>query len=267
MFEFDVNQAAGLSVPASISAPVVMPVATTARPGQAYELICTIASQLNAMGHDAVIIDGTATETGEHNVRDGGHLGLAHALFDTSIAGLGAPRPGNEWLVMPGARGLQVLQQTAQAAGSMVAMSRLLAPFASGTVVLLYAPAATLGALFSGQQAVTIVPVLGAAQATLDAYGSLKVLHAAGLSPVLAPIGSDTEATSAQLGQVVRNVCDCAQRHLGYPVGQWALETLGQQVRACGLTAPWQTGASPSLQAGALNNFAGHAAANPSRWS
>lgn len=267
MFEFGVDQAAGLRATSSTNPPVVMPVATTARPGQAYELICTIASQLNAMGQDAVIIDGSAIEAVERRLHDGSHLGLMHALLDTSIGSLGAPLPSAEWLVMPGAKGLQVLQQTARAAGASVALSRLLAPFASGTVVLLYAPASTISALFAGLQAQVLVPVLDMPQATIDAYGSLKSLHAAGLWPVLAPMHCEADAAQAPLAQVVRSVCDCAHRYLNYPVEQWAVSTLGQRVREAAFTVPWPAGTSLPAQTSAMNNFAGHAAATPTRWS
>ncbi|AOW12235.1 hypothetical protein LPB72_14830 [Hydrogenophaga crassostreae] len=267
MFEFGVDQAAGLRTTSPTNPPVLMPVATTARPGQAYELICTVASQLNAMGHDAVIIDGSAIEAVERRSHDGSHLGLIHALLDSSIGSLGAPLPSAEWLVMPGAKGLQVLQQTARAAGATVAVSRLLAPFAAGTVVLLYAPAPTISALFAGLQAQVLVPVLDLPQATIDAYGSLKTLHGAGLWPVLAPMHCQAEATQAPLAQVVRSVCDCAHRYLHYPVEQWAVDTLGQRVREAAFTVPGPSGASLAVQTGAMNNFAGHAAAIPTRWS
>ncbi len=267
MFEFGVDQAAGLRAATSHNPPVVMPVATTGRPGQAYELICTVASQLNAAGRDAVIIDGSAIEVGEHRAHDGSHLGLMHALLDASIGSLGAPMPSADWLVMPGAKGLQVLQQTARAAGAAVALSRLLAPFASGTVVLLYAPASTIAALFAGLQAQVIVPVLDMPQATIDAYGSLKVLHGAGLWPVLAPMHCEPDAAQAPLMQVVRSVCDCAERYLNYPVEQWPVSTLGKRVQEAALNAPLPPGTQIAQQPAARNNFSGLAVGSPAGWS
>ena len=267
MFEFGVDQAAGLRAATSHNPPVVMPLATTGRPGQAYELICTVASQLNAAGRDAVIIDGSAIEAGEQRACDGSHLGLVHALLDASIGSLGAQTPSADWLVMPGAKGLEVLQQTARAAGAAVALSRLLAPFASGTVVLLYAPAPAIAALFAGLQAQVIVPVLDMPQATIDAYGSLKTLHGAGLWPVLAPMQCGPDLSRAPLMQVVRSVCDCAERYLCYQVDQWPVATLGTRVQEAALNAPLPPGTQIAQQPAARNNFSGLAVGSPAGWS
>jgi hypothetical protein len=267
MFEFGYDQASGLRGAPPKNSAVVMPVVSTSRPGQAYELLCTVATQLSALGRDAVIVDGSAYEVGERRALDGSHLGLIHALQDPTIGGLGTAGPSSEWLVMPGAMGLQSLQQTARAAGAAVVLSRLLAPFASGTVVLLYAPATTLSALFAGLQAQVIVPVLALPQATIDAYGSLKVLHAAGLSPVLAPLASGAELEQAPLAQVVRSVCDCAERYLSYPVEQWASDAWGLRVQEAAISASWLPGTLPMPQTASSAGYLEHAAANPTRWS
>ena len=269
MFEFEYHQAAGLRAAPSKNAPaVVMPVASTARPGQAYEVLCTMAAQLNAAGREAVIVDGSAIEAPERRSRDGSHLGLEHALQDPSIGGLGAPGASGEWLVMPAAIGLQTLLQTARAGGAVVALSRLLAPFAGGTVVLLYAPAATLGALFAGVQAQAVVPVLAMPQATIDAYGSLKTLHAAGLWPVLAPMDGEPVANQAPLAQVVRSVSDCAQRYLNFSVEEWPMATWGRRAQEAALAAPRSQGTAfmaPSTQPAA--DWGGPHAALATRWS
>ncbi|MEX1167104.1 MAG: hypothetical protein WEK74_09600 [Hydrogenophaga sp.] len=239
MFEFGVHQASGFQAAGRIEPAVVMPVATTSRPGQAYEVLCAVATQLGAIGLDVVIIDGSAQEVTSPGQRDGRHLGLIRALEDPSIGGLGAAGPTGEWLVMPGSLGLQALMLTARAAGPGMVVSRLLAPFASGTVVLLYAPAAQLAALLAGLQVPVMVPVSNMAQATLDAYGSVKALHAGGLSPVLAPMDMAVDSAQAPLGQVVRSVCDCAERYLSHPLPQWDISEWGQKVRAAAFAAPW----------------------------
>src|SRR5690606_26313332 len=162
---------------------------------------------------------------------EGSHLGLLHALNDTSIAGLGQPLDGAEWLVMPGAHGLLALQQTARAAGAGVALSRLLAPFGPSVIVLLYAPAGSLVSLLSGLDARVIVPVLSQPQASIEAYASLKMLHLAGLSPVLAPMEgeSDTNGVKTSLQPVLQAVVDCAQRHLNHEATLWPLNSWGRR--------------------------------------
>lgn len=238
MFEFGWDQAAGLRSETPPNAPAMMPVASTAQPARAYELLCTLATHLGALGHQAVIIDGTASESTPRRGNDGGHLGLQHVLQDPSIAGLGRAPEGAEWLVMPGAHGLQTLQLTARAAGASVALARLLVPFSPGTLVLLYAPAMQLASLMAGSQARALVPVLPHAQASIDAYGSLKLLHGAGLSPVLAPLDHDLEPAQAPLQQVVQAVTDCARRHLGYAVDTWPLENWAKRVQASAQVMP-----------------------------
>jgi hypothetical protein len=267
MFEFDCDQASGLRAAVPANAAAMMPVASTSRPGLAYELLCTLATQLSALGRDTVIIDGSAQEVGERRALDGSHLGLIHALQDSTISGLGTAGPSSDWLVMPGAMGLQALQQTALAAGAGAALSRLLSLFAARTVVLLYAPANTLSALLAGVQAQVMVPVLALPQATIDAYGSLKLLHAAGLSPVLAPMESGWEPAQAPLGQVVRSVSDCAERHLDYPVPKWACEAWGLHVQEAAIRAPWLPGTQPPRVSASSGGFHRHTAANPTRWS
>lgn len=246
MFEFDVNQVSSLQAETDFDPAVVMPVATSARPAQAYEMLCALATQLGAMGRDVVIIDGSAKEGGSTRQRDGSHLGLLHVLEDASIGGLGASGPTEEWLVMPGSLGVRALMQTAHAAGPAMVVSRLLAPFASGTVVLLYAPAVQLSVLLAGLQVPVIVPVSDMPQATLDAYGSVKVLCAGGLSPVLAPLATLAGVAQAPLGQVVRSVSDCAERYLNHRLAQWPMATWADQVLNAAFAAPW----SPNALAG-----------------
>ena len=268
MFEFSVDQATfPLRTAPNAEPALVMPVACTSRPGQAYEVLCALATQLNATGRDVVIIDGSAQEVGASHDRGGHYLGLVHALEDPSVSGLGAPGPASEWLVMPGAIGLQSLLQTARAAGPLVALSRLLAPFSAGTVVLLYAPAATLGALLAGLEVHAMVPVLDLPQATIDAYGSVKLLHGAGLTPVLAPMVSAADGTQAPLGQVVRTVRDCAERYLQYDVAQWPVASWAAQVQQAAFAAHWPAGSHTMPQTVATMGYLGHTAMPPNQLS
>ncbi len=188
MFDVGHDQAAGLRAEPPSAGAALMPVASPAQPARAYEWLCTLAAHLTSMGREVVILDGSSPEASARHERNGSHLGLLHTLQDPSIAGLGSAPDGHEWLVMPGANGLQHLQQTASAAGAGVALSRLLSPFSTDALVLLFATAPVLGGLLAGLNARALVPVLPQTQATLDAYGALKQLHQAGLTPVLAPL-------------------------------------------------------------------------------
>jgi hypothetical protein len=218
----------------------LMPVASSAQPARAYEMLCALASQLTARGCYPVIVDGSGHESAEWHQSTGSHLGLLQVLNDASIAGLDQPTDGSEWLAMPGALGLQEIQQTARAAGAQMALSRLLAPFAAKVVVLLYAPASTLVSILAGMSTQIVVPVLPQKQASIDAYGSLKALHAAGLSPVLAPLDQDHVLAEVPLQQVVKTVVDCARRHLNLEATTWPLHTWGVRVHEAALSVPLQ---------------------------
>ena len=235
MFEVGHDQAAGLRARPTGSGPALMPVAAPAQPARAYEWLCTLAAHLTSMGREVVIADGSTPEATTTRERRGTHLGLLHTLQDGSIAGLGAAPDGHEWLVMPAAHGLQTLQQTAQNAGAEVALTRLLSPFSVDALVLLFAPAPTLGGLLGGLNARALVPVLPQTQATLDAYAALKQLHLDSLTPVLAPLDPD-DASGQSVQPVVDSVADCAERHLGLPVQVWPTHTWGLRVLDSALT-------------------------------
>ena len=265
MYEFDISQ--GWDRPAHVSgdAVVVMPVASTPRPGQAYEMLCALASQLTAQGRDVVIVDGTEQEASPTRSGDGSHLGLIHALQDPSISGLCASSPDEEWLVMPSAVGLKALLQTARAGGAALAVSRLLAPFAPGAVVLLYAPAATLSALLAGLQVHAMVPVLATPQCTIDSYGSVKLLHAAGLTPVLAAMPPADASSQGAEELALRCVSDCVERYLAYDIQQWPRENWGDCVREAAFAAPWPPGTQIDQPSEAADQQHGHIGVPPTQ--
>ena len=267
MFEPGFDQAAGLRGEPPAGGAVLMPVASPAQPARAYEWLCTLAASLTAEGRAVVIVDGTAPEFTGRDRRDSAHLGLMRVLQDASIAHLERPTDGVDWLVMPGAEGLHALQETAHAAGAQVALSRLLAPFASGVVVLLFAPAFSLATLLQGLGARAPVPVIEQPQSSIDAYGAVKLLHSAGLAPVLAPLAGAASAPSLQL--VVNTVADTAQRHLGVALENWPAASWGERVQAGAIERPGRT---PHTNDGChglapVGWNAGRARATPPLWS
>lgn len=236
MFDLGHDQAAGLRGTPATGGAVLMPVASPAQPARAYEVLCTLAVQLEQLGRCPVILDASASEAPNRRERGGAHLGLLHALQDPSIGQLERPAGGGDWLVMPAALGLQTLQQTARAAGAQVALSRLLAPFGDQATVLLFAPATAIAALLAGLDTRALVPVINQPQSSIDAYGALKLLLGAGLSPVLAPLPEPDGAVPLQ--KVVDAVADCAERHLASPVEIWSAAGWGLRVQECALGRP-----------------------------
>ena len=237
MFEIGHDQAAGLrTAPLPPAGVRVVLVSSLSQPARAYELLCTLAAHLTALQETVVIVDGSASETSGRGPQPGAHLGLLHVLQDPAIAGLEHAPQGSEWLVMPGALGLQALAQTEQLAGPEVALSRLAAPFAPGVCVLVFAPAQLLAAAFGGLNAHALVPVLDQTQGTLDAYSDLKRLHLGGVLPVLAPLHDRSGQGSVPLQQAVDTVVGCAQRHLGLTPDVWPPTSWGPNALASALT-------------------------------
>lgn len=233
MFEHGFDQAAGLRGESRSGGPCLLPVASPAQPSRGHEWLYMLAGCLTNLGRSVVIVDGTATESSGVQREPGSHLGLLRALQDPSIGHLEQPTDSTDWLVMPGARGLQALQETAHAAGAPVALSRLLAPFAPGVIVLLFAPAFGLAGVLPGLNARAMVPLLEQPQAAIDAYGSVKLLHSAGLSPVLAPLAA---GGAHVLQPLVTTVTDCAARHLGLKLECWHAHTWGHRAQASAIT-------------------------------
>lgn len=269
MFEPGFDQAAGLRGEPLQGGAVLMPVAAPAQPARAYEWLCTLAASLTAQGRAVVIVDATAIESTSRDRHDGAHLGLMRVLQDPSIAHLERPAGSADWLVMPGAAGLHALHDTARAAGTAIALSRLLAPFASGVVVLLFAPAMSLGELLFGMGAHALVPVLEQPQSSIDAYGAVKVLDAAGLTPVLAPLAGQSPAA---LQTIVNTVVDTARRHLDLPLDCWATDSWALRVQESALECPRPThaqgyGYHGLVPRAAATAYAANAAAAPSLWS
>lgn len=267
MFEAGTDQASGLRLDPVAFGPALMPVASPSQPARAYELLCHLALQLKAIGRLPVILDGNVMETTvSRRSVDLSPNGLQHALLGGGVSGLGHPGDGHEWLVMPSAMGLRALQQTALTAGGAMALSRLLAPFAPGSLLLLFAPAHELAPLLSGLGIRVMVPVLPFPQASIDAYGAVKQVHMAGALPVLAPMASPD--ADGSLEQVMDSVTDCALRHLGLDMEIWSEPLRAACVQECALGALRHDGfhgpSDPRFAGMGGSSFSGAA---PTLWS
>ncbi len=237
MFEFSYDQAAGLRSAIPVMPTRVLPIAATAQPARGYELLCKLAGLLSHEDEQVVIVDASAKESERRGGAEGRHLGLLQVLRDPSVAGLGRPVDSADWLVLPGARGLQALVNTAVAAGPDVALSRLLVPFAPGTLVLLYGASPSLAALLKGTDAQVLVPLLAQPQASIDAYGSVKLLHLAGLRPSLAPLPEVDDEPGSPIDRLQETVLDCAHRHIGLNLPCWPESSWAQRAREAAVPA------------------------------
>ncbi|MFN3737480.1 hypothetical protein [Hydrogenophaga sp.] len=252
MFEPGFDQAAGLRASLPGAHAALVPLASPAQPSRAFEWLCHLAAELAAQDREVIVVDATARETAAQRDTDDASLGLHQALQDPSMAQLGATGEAGEWRVMPGALGLDLLLDTARHAGPKRALARLLAPFAGGALVLLFAPPQALSALLGGCGGRVLVPVLPQAQASIDAYGAVKLLQQAGLNPVLAPA---IEAPA----QVVSNVVDCAARYLNHSLSVWPSATWALRAQESALIPAGDT-TTPRLRGA-------HGRATHSLWS
>ncbi|GAA6143270.1 hypothetical protein [Hydrogenophaga sp. 5NK40-0174] len=229
MFDPGVHQALGLQRSKLHEGPLVLCVACPAFAEQGYEILCELAAQINAAGRQAVVLDAHACEAPLHQASPGKRWGLLHALHDSSVVNVERGGSREDWLVLPAQQGIKTLQATARAGGARLAVSRLLAPFGSSVITLLYAPAQHIASLMGGMKATAVVPVVADPQSCLDAYGAVKVLYHAGLSPALLP-GADKRSgytESELLTRVMSNVGECAQRYLGHQVVAWPEQSWG----------------------------------------
>ncbi|MEZ5644561.1 MAG: hypothetical protein R3E94_15600 [Burkholderiaceae bacterium] len=238
MFEIAFDQAAGLRTAIPVVPARVLPVAATAQPARGYELLCDLATRLSSHEQAVVIVDASAREAERRQGADGQHLGLLHVLDDGGISGLGQAPGLAEWLVLPGARGLQSLVTTTASAGPAVALSRLLVPFAAGALVLLYAPAPSLSGLLGGLGAQVLVPLVDQPQASIDAYTSVKWLQGAGLRPSLVPVADPLAPGQDGLRRLQDTVLDCARRHLSLELDCWPTEAWTHRAMEMALAAP-----------------------------
>ncbi len=231
MFDPGVHQALGLQRSKLHEGPLILCVASPASAEQGYEVLWELAAQIGNAGRQPVVLDAHACEAPLHQQPSGKQWGLLQALHDSSVVNLERGGSRDAWLVLPAQQGLKTLQATAVAGGARLAVSRLLAPFGSAAIVLLYAPAQHLASLMEGMPATAVVPVLADPQSCLDAYGAVKVLYYAGLTPALLPHADRrsgyTETESELLTRVMKNVGECAQRYLGHPVVIWPEHSWG----------------------------------------
>lgn len=208
MFEPGFDQAAGLrgELPSPRSGTRFLALASPTQPSHAFEWLCQLALDLCANGQNVVVLDANASE------RSDTAAGLIAALDDPAMAYLSAGAD-TDWLVLPARHGLQAVLATARTAGTEAAMARLLAPFSADALVMLFAPAPDVCELLDGRSCAVLVPLTDRPQASIDAYASVKLLHAVEQQPVLAPL--DVAAQS------IANVVDCAARHLGLALPVW----------------------------------------------
>lgn len=226
MLDLGFHQAAGLHSFTPQSGVRVLAVASQGNTGNGLETLWQICASLQRLGYPVVVLDGTAQETEESP-------GLFHLMQQTPWdegAHLNTGAAASSLAVIPAARGLQYLSRNAGRAHASP-LERLLPCFRTYGLVVLHAPAATLGPLLTHTATIPLVVMGRGSAGVLTSYKSLKqiALHT-GLPCMVAALlqgNTASERRRAQFG--LQTLQSCAERHLGAPVRTTTIATQNPQ--------------------------------------
>ncbi len=215
MLDIGFHQGAGLHSFTPQSELRVLAVASQNNAASALETLWQICAHLQRLGLPVVVLDGTAQETEDSP-------GLLHLLLQmpgSHSAGLHAGAQAHSLAVIPAARGLRHLHQEVRSPQAP-ALSRLLPYFRSYGLVVLHAPAATLGPLLAHTATLPLVVMGSGSAGVLASYRCLKQIALdAGLPCMVAALlRSDTASERHRTRSALQTLQACAQRHLGGPV-------------------------------------------------
>ena len=226
MLDTSFHQGSGLHSFTPEAALRLLAVASQDNAATGLEVLWQICASLQRLGYPVVVLDGTAQESADSP-------GLIHLLqrapWNEGVdLNLGAM--ASSLAVIPAARGLHHLTRLAQDPSSSP-LARLLPYFRTYGLLVLHAPAATLGPLLT-QVATTPLVVMGAGAAgVMTSYKSLKQIALdSGLSwRVAALLHGGTGAERRKAQSALQTLQDCAERHVGGPVRTTTIATQNPQ--------------------------------------
>lgn len=178
------------------------------------ETLWQVCAHLQKMAYPVMVLDGTARE------RDTSP-GLMHLLSEHTLApplypsvGVGATRSAS-LAVMPAALGLSYLAREEETPSAP--LQSLYNHFRTYAVVVVHAPAETLGALLTHTETQPLVMLRPSPEGVLSAYKSLKhIALTAGLTcTVAAMVYGATHARRKKAEDALIALNECAQHHLG----------------------------------------------------
>ena len=226
MLDLGFHQAAGLHSFAPQSSLRVLAVASQGNTGNGLETLWQICASLQRLGYPVVVLDGTAQETEESP-------GLFDLMQQTPWSEgnpLNTGASASSLAVIPAAHGLQYLSRSAGHTHSSP-LEGLLPCFRTYGLLVLHAPASTLGPLLTHTTTIPLVVMGRGSAGVLASYKNLKqiALHTGLPCMVAALLQGNTTSERRRAQSGLRTLEACAERHLGAPVRTTTISTQNPQ--------------------------------------
>ena len=190
------------------------------------ETLWQICASLQRLGYPVVVLDGTAQETDDSP-------GLLHLLQQAPWnegVDLNMGAMASSLAVIPAAKGMLRISREASR-NETAPLSSLLPYFRTYGILVLHAPAATLGPLLTHTATIPLVVMGEGSAGVLTSYKSLKqiALHTGLPCMVAALLRGNTAAERRKTQHALLTLQDCAERHLGGPVRTTTIATQSPQ--------------------------------------
>lgn len=204
------HQAASLHSTTPQSKLRMIAVASQENASDGLETLWQICAHLQRMGYPVVVLDGAARECEDSP-------GLMHLLTQHTLA---PDQPvlstGSALAVLPAGLGLGYLARENQDT-FVQPLQTLYTYFRAYSVVVVYAPAETLGSLLTQTETMPLVMLRPSPEGVLSAYKSLKhIALSAGLTCTVATMVHGSTKTKRQKAEdALQALHECAKRHLG----------------------------------------------------
>ena len=194
--------------------------------GSGLETLWQICASLQRLGYPVVVLDGTAQETDDSP-------GLLHLLLQAPWnegVNLNMGAMASSLAVIPSAKGFLRIIRAASRDGT-APLHALLPYFRTYGIIVLHAPAATLGPLLTHTATIPLVVMGEGSAGVLSTYKSLKQIAVDTGLPcmVAALLRSGTAAERRKTQHALLTLQDCAERHLGGPVRTTTIATQNAQ--------------------------------------
>jgi len=226
MLDVGFHQGAGLHSFTPQSELRVIAVTAQGNAATGLEALWQVCAILQRLGYPVVVLDGTAQETDASP-------GLQHLLQQAPWnegASLNMGAMASSLAVIPAAKGLLL---TARRARSHEAppLQGLLPYFRTYGLMVLHAPASTLGPLLTHTATIPLVVMGQDASGVLNSYKSLKQIALdTGLPCMVAGLlHGDTAAERRKVRGALQTLQECAQQHLCGPVRTTTIATQNPQ--------------------------------------
>ncbi|MFN3439134.1 MAG: hypothetical protein ACK41V_15655 [Acidovorax sp.] len=226
MLDIGFHQGAGLHSFTPQTELRVLAVASQGNAATGLEALWQICASLQRLGYPVVVLDGTALETEDSP-------GLLHLLQQTPWndgASMNMGATASSLAVIPAAKGLAHISRETRSTHASP-LQGLLPYFRTYGLMVLHAPASTLGPLLT-HTATTPLVVMGQGSAgVITSYKSLKqiAVHTGLPCMVAALLHGNTAAERRKTQSALQTLQGCAERHLGGPVRTTTIATQNPQ--------------------------------------